>query len=108
MQQAALLSQLPLTTLKMHQLQLIRGTRMAQEYVECPNDFSLFSLDEYIETVVDYVERLRPDIVLERFASQSPKELLIAPDWGIKNHEIVEKVKRLMRERDTWQGKFYR
>ena len=108
MQQAALLSQLPLTTLKMHQLQLIRGTRMAQEYVECPNDFSLFSLDEYIETVVDYVERLRPDIVLERFTSQSPKELLIAPDWGIKNHEIVEKVKRLMRERDTWQGKFYR
>lgn len=108
MQQAAMLSQLPLTTLKMHQLQLIRGTRMAQEYVECPNDFSLFSLDEYIETVVDYVERLRPDIVLERFASQSPKELLIAPDWGIKNHEIVEKVKRLMRERDTWQGKFYR
>ena len=108
MQQAALLSQLPLTTLKMHQLQLIRGTRMAQEYVECPNDFSLFSLDEYIETVVDYVERLRPDIVLERFASQSPKELLIAPDWGIKNHEIVEKVKRLMRERDTWQGKFYK
>lgn len=108
MQQAALLSQLPLTTLKMHQLQLIRGTRMAQEYLECPNDFSLFSLDEYIETVVDYVERLRPDIVLERFASQSPKELLIAPDWGIKNHEIVEKVKRLMRERDTWQGKFYR
>ena len=108
MQQAALLSQLPLTTLKMHQLQLIRGTRMAQEYLESPNDFSLFSLDEYIETVVDYVERLRPDIVLERFASQSPKELLIAPDWGIKNHEIVEKVKRLMRERDTWQGKFYR
>lgn len=107
MQQAAELSQLPLTTLKLHQLQLIRGTRMAQEYAESPEDFSLFSLDDYIETVVDYVERLRPDIVLERFASQSPKELLIAPDWGVKNYELVEKVKRRMRERDTWQGKMF-
>ncbi|MBR5334669.1 MAG: TIGR01212 family radical SAM protein [Bacteroidaceae bacterium] len=107
MRQAAELSQLPLTTLKLHQLQIIRGTRMAQEYAEHPEEFSLFSLDEYIETVVDYIERLRPDIVLERFASQSPKELLIAPDWGIKNHELVDKVKRRMRERDTWQGKLY-
>ena len=53
-------------------------------------------------------ERLRPDIVLERFASQSPKELRIAPDWGIKNHVIVDKVKRRMRERDTWQGKLFK
>ncbi len=108
MQQADELSKLPLTTLKLHQLQLIRGTRMAREYEECPDDFSLFSLEEYIETVVDYIERLRPDIVLERFASQSPKELLIAPDWGIKNYELVEKVKRRMRERDTWQGRLYK
>lgn len=107
MQQAATLSRLPLTTLKLHQLQLIRGTRMAAEYEERPQDFSLFTLDGYIETVVDYVERLNPSFVLERFASQSPKELLIAPDWGIKNYELVEKVKRRMRERDTWQGKLY-
>ena len=107
MRQASVLSELPLTTLKLHQLQLIRGTRMAQEYEECPDDFSLFALEDYIETVVDYVERLSPDIVLERFASQSPKELLIAPDWGIKNHELVDKVKRRMRERSTWQGRLY-
>lgn len=107
MEQASILSRLPLTTLKLHQLQLIRGTRMAQEFVEHPEDFSLFTLDEYIETAIDYVERLRPDIVLERFASQSPKELLIAPDWGIKNYELVEKIKRRMRERDTWQGRLY-
>ena len=106
-EQAAVISRLPLTTLKLHQLQLIRGTRMAQEYEEVPQDFSLFSLDDYVETVVDFVERLRPGIVLERFASSSPKELLIAPDWGIKNYELVEKVKRRMRERDTWQGKLY-
>lgn len=107
MQQASRLSQLPLTTLKLHQLQLIRGTRMAQEYEENPADFSLFSLEDYVETVVDFVERLSPHIVLERFASQSPKELLIAPDWGIKNYELVEMVKLRMRQRDTWQGKFF-
>ena len=107
MQQATELSRLPLTTLKLHQLQLIRGTRMAQEYHECPEEFSLFKLDDYIETVIDYIERLRPDIVLERFASQSPKELLIAPDWGLKNHELVDKIKRRMRERNAWQGRLY-
>ncbi|MBQ5817571.1 MAG: TIGR01212 family radical SAM protein [Bacteroidaceae bacterium] len=105
--QAQQLSELPITTLKLHQLQLIRGTRMAEEFDESPEDFHLFELDEYIEVVVDYLENLRPDIVVERFASQSPKELLIAPDWGLKNYELVEKIKRRMRERDTWQGKNY-
>ena len=107
MHQASILSQLPITTLKLHQLQLIRGTRMAKEYEESSDDFSLFALDDYIETVIDYIERLRPDIVLERFASQSPKELLIAPDWGVKNHELVDKVKRRMRERSTYQGRLF-
>lgn len=107
MHQASILSQLPITTLKLHQLQLIRGTRMAKEHEESPDDFSLFALDDYIETVIDYIERLRPDIVLERFASQSPKELLIAPDWGVKNHELVDKVKRRMRERSTYQGRLF-
>lgn len=105
--QARQLSELPITTLKLHQLQLIRGTRMADEFDESPEDFHLFELHEYIEVVVDYLENLRPDIVVERFASQSPKELLIAPDWGLKNYELVEKIKRRMRERDTWQGKNY-
>ena len=108
MQQAAKLSELPLTTLKLHQLQLIHCTRMAEEYALAPEEFSLFSVEDYIETVVDYVERLKPSMVLERFASQSPKELLIAPDWGLKNYELVEKIKRRMLERDTWQGKKYR
>ena len=80
---------------------------MAAEYAECPDDFSLFGVDDYIETVIDYIERLRPDLVLERFASQSPKELLIAPDWGLKNHELVDKIKRRMRERSTYQGRLF-
>lgn len=107
-EQAGLLSSLPLTTLKLHQLQLIKGTRMAAEYVENPSDFHLYSADEYIDLVIDYVEHLRPDMILERFVSQSPKELLIAPDWGLKNHEFTDKVKKRMRERNAWQGKRYK
>ena len=103
--QAERLSRLPLTTLKLHQLQLIKGTRMASEYEKTPELFHLYSVDEYIDLVIDYIEHLRPDLVLERFVSQSPKELLIAPDWGVKNYEFTEKVKKRMRERNAWQGK---
>ena len=59
------------------------------------------------DLVIDYVEHLRPNLVLERFVSQSPKELLIAPDWGLKNHEFTDKVKKRMRERGSYQGKCY-
>lgn len=105
MKQAEALSVLPLTTLKMHQLQLIRGTRMAHEYELHPEEFHLYDVDEYIDLVIDYVEHLRADLVLERFVSQSPRELLIAPDWGLKNHEFTDRVRRRMEERDSWQGK---
>ena len=106
--QAERLSRLPLTTLKLHQLQLIKGTRMASEYEKTPELFLLYSVDEYFDLVIDYIEHLRPDLVLERFVSQSPKELLIAPDWGVKNYEFTEKVKKRMRERNAWQGKYYK
>lgn len=106
--QAADISRLPLDTLKLHQLQLIRGTRMAREYEEQPEDFHLFQdVDEYIALVVDYIQRLRPDLVLERFVSQSPKELLIAPDWGLKNYEFNHRLQKRMKELDAWQGKLY-
>lgn len=107
-EQAGVLSKLPLTTLKLHQLQLIKGTRMAAEYEKTPANFHLYTADEYIDLVIDYIEHLRPDMVLERFVSQSPKELLIAPDWGLKNYEFTDKVKKRMKERDAWQGKYYK
>lgn len=107
-EQAGILSELPLTTLKLHQLQLIKGTRMAAEYEKTPANFHLYTADEYIDLVIDYIEHLRPDMVLERFVSQSPKELLIAPDWGLKNYEFTDKVKKRMREKDARQGKYYK
>lgn len=99
------LSELPLTTLKLHQLQLIRHTRMALEFERQPEDFHLFTVDEYIDLAIDFIERLDPAIALERFVSQSPKELLIAPDWGLKNYEFTARVNRRLAERDSWQGK---
>lgn len=99
------LSPLPLTTLKLHQLQLIRHTQMAHEYEEKPEDFTLFPVEEYVELVIDFLEKTNPSFVLERFISQSPKELLIAPDWGLKNYEFTEKINRRLSERNTYQGR---
>lgn len=105
LQHAAVVSQLPVTTLKLHQLQLIKNTCMAKEFACNPSAFHLYTADEYIELVIDFMERLNPLIVVERFVSQSPKELLIAPDWGLKNFEFTAKVNKRIQERNTWQGK---
>ena len=105
--EAARLSALPLDTLKIHQLQLIRGTRMAEEFVARPDDFHLYTADEYINTVIDFVRMLRPDLVLERFVSQSPSSLLAVPGWGLKNHEFVARLHRRMEERNAFQGDKY-
>lgn len=105
--EAGILSDLPLTMLKLHQLQLVKGTQMAEEFAACPDNFHLFSADEYIDLVIDFIERLRPDLILERFVSQSPSSLLAIPGWGLKNHEFVAKVRHRMEERDAWQGKHY-
>lgn len=104
---ASVLSSLPLTTLKIHQLQLIKGTRMADEYAADKDGFHLFTAEEHVSLVVDFVERLRPDIILERFVSQSPKSLLAVPGWGLKNYEFTELVRRRMSEKQTFQGRMY-
>lgn len=105
---AYVLSQLPLTTLKLHQLQIIRGTAMAKEFRLLPESFHLFGLDEYVDLCVSFAERLNPGIYIERFTSQSPKKLLIAPAWDQKNYVVTEKIMRRFRERNTWQGRLYR
>ncbi len=104
MEQANIISQLPVENLKLHQLQIHRGTAMAGQYEEQPEKFQLFSVGEYVDLVVDYLERLNPAIVVERFVSQSPDGLLIAPRWGLKNFEFVAKVDKRLKERETWQG----
>jgi uncharacterized protein len=105
--QAEAVSRLPVDNLKLHQLQIHRRTVMARQYAQNPDAFHLFTQDGYTEAVVDYLERLDPRISVERFTSQAPPGLLVAPAWGIKNHAFTAKIDRLLEERDTWQGKFF-
>jgi hypothetical protein len=105
LQHAITLSQLPISVLKLHQLQIIRGTAMAKQYEQHPEWFHLTTIENYINVVIDFLELLSPSIAMERFASQSPHALLITPDWGTKNHEFVVKLQRRMEERNTYQGK---
>lgn len=102
--QANIISALPIDILKLHQLQIIRGTQLAAEYERKP--FNLYTADEYIDLCRRYIERLRPDMVLERFVSQSPKELLVAPKWGLKNYEFANRFVNYMKRMDSWQGKY--
>ena len=104
--QADIVSSLPIDILKLHQLQIIRGTQLAAEYERQP--FGLYTADEYIDLCRRYIERLRPDMVLERFVSQSPKELLVAPKWGLKNYEFANRFVNYMKRMNSWQGKHAR
>lgn len=101
------LNELPISTLKLHQLQIIRNTRMALEMEKDPDSIHLYNAAEYADLVIDFLEKLRPDMAVERFVSQSPKELLIAPDWGLKNYEFTNLVENKMRKQGNYQGRYY-
>lgn len=85
-------SRLPIDCIKFHQLQIVRGTRLASDYLSGRQPLTLFDVDEYIDLCVEIVSRIRKDIAIERFVSQSPDNLLIAPRWGLKNYEFTHKL----------------
>ncbi|MCB0429666.1 MAG: TIGR01212 family radical SAM protein [Flavobacteriales bacterium] len=102
------LSQLPIHAVKLHHLQIIRKTIMEKQYKLHPEWFPAFTPESYVELVVDFLERLRPDITVERFMAQAPPGLLVAPQWGgLKNHEMISRVEKHLEARDTFQGKLY-
>ncbi|MFA6125887.1 MAG: TIGR01212 family radical SAM protein [Bacteroidales bacterium] len=101
------ISLLPLNMLKIHQLQIIRGSRMEADFVASPDDFATFSADSYVDLIVRFLELLNPSIVVERFASASPPELIAGKRWGLKNFEIVAKIEKEMISRKTWQGRLF-
>lgn len=103
--QASVISSLPLNILKVHQLQVIRGTKLARMYSEKP--FHLYSVDEYIHLIGEYIRHLRSSLVLERFVSQSPKELLIAPKWGLKNYEFTNLLNNYFKKNGIYQGELF-
>lgn len=98
------ISSLPLTSLKLHQLQLIKHTRMAAQLKEMPELFHLYGIDEYIDLCIDFLELLNPDFYIERFVSQSPESLLAVPGWGLKNCEFTAQFNKRIRERGSFQG----
>lgn len=108
LESAAIVSSLGLFSIKLHQLQILKGTELEKLYMTSPEKFQLFELAEYIDIVIDFCERLHPDLYIERFAGEVPPRFLVAPDWGlIRYDQVLEKIHRRFAERKTWQGKFF-
>ncbi|PLW97570.1 MAG: TIGR01212 family radical SAM protein [Marinilabiliales bacterium] len=109
MSEASVLSELPLDTVKFHQLQIVKDTIMAEEYINRPEEFKLFELDEYLQHMADFLTLLRPDIVIERIAGEVPPAFLLEPPrWKIRYDQVLQKLEKLMMEQDLWQGKSYK
>ena len=107
LEHAVKISSLPINTLKIHHLQIVKGTVMAVQFKRSPETFSFMSLDEYIDLVVDFLEILNPEIIVERFFSESPARMLIHPKYGLKNFEVKHLVEKRLIERNTRQGQLY-
>lgn len=108
MNEAAVISALPLKTVKFHQLQIIEGTVMEHEYKNNPADFDLFTWDEYREFFIKFLERLRPGIIVERFTGESRQGMIKNPGWGnLRSEEMLRLFEQRMEELDTWQGRLY-
>ena len=100
------INSLPLRSVKFHQLQIVKGTRMEKEYAVCPEDFVRFSLEEYLDFFVDMLERLRPDLFIERFVGEVPPRFVNETPWGlIRNVELLRLLEQRLDSRATWQGR---
>jgi len=103
LKEAEILNKLPVKLIKLHHLQIIEKTLLAQLYARTP--FPLFEYENYLQFVAQFISHLRPEIVIQRFFTETPKSYLIAPIWGKRSAEIVMDMQRYMHEADLWQGK---
>lgn len=102
------ISSLPLHSVKFHQLQIVKGTAMEREYAEHPERFEQFSLDEYLDFMTDMLERLRPDLYIERVAGEVPPRFVGESRWGmVRNFQILHMLDERMEKRDARQGRLY-
>lgn len=100
------LNSLPLDSVKFHQLQIIKGTRMEEEFRQFPERFVTWTLDEYIDFFIDFLERLRPDLMIERFAGEVPPRFVNSTPWGlVRNVELLRMLESRLSERGTRQGR---
>ena len=108
LESCSLINSLPIRSIKFHQLQIVKGTRMEKEYAEHPEDFERFMLDEYLDFFADILERLRPDLYIERIAGEVPPRFVSETPWGlIRNAELLHMLDARLDERDTWQGRLF-
>lgn len=107
LEHARKVSELPLNTLKIHHLQIVKHTMMAFQYKTTPEMFTFLDLDDYINLVVDFVELLNPNIIIERFFSESPSRMLIYPKYGLKNFEVKHLVESRLEKRGAMQGRLF-
>lgn len=106
--QCSFISSLPLHSVKFHQLQLVKGTRIEKEFADVPQDFLRLDLPEYLDLVVDILERLRPDLYIERVAGEVPPRFVNETQWGlIRNFQILHLLDDCLSGRDTWQGRLF-
>jgi radical SAM protein (TIGR01212 family) len=108
LEQASILSKLPLDNIKFHQLQIIKDTAMEKQYLQDPSFFNLFSLEEYVDFIVRFLEKLNPAFVVERFTGEVPPRFLASPNWGLlRNDQIVIMIEKELEKRNIWQGKLF-
>ncbi len=108
LKEAQIISKLPLNTVKFHQLQIIRNTKMAEDFKKKPSDFYRFSLEDYTEFIISFIENLNPEIVIERFAGEVPPGFIAGPGWGqIRNDQILNIIEKKLVNKNTWQGKLF-
>lgn len=106
--QCRFISSLPLHSVKFHQLQIVKGTRIEKEFAQVPQDFLRLSLPDYLDMVIDILERLRPDLYIERVAGEVPPRFVNETQWGlIRNFQILYLLDERLSERNTWQGRLY-
>ena len=103
--QAERINSLPLDTVKFHQLQLFRGTALAAEYDACPERFRFRTVDEFLDLFVEILRRLRPDLVIERFAGEAPPRYHHIEGWGlIRNETLMAMLDAKLERCGAYQG----
>jgi len=104
--EAVEISKLPLKSIKIHQFQLIKGTVVESMYNSNKDLFKMYSLEEYVDLVIDFLERLNPNIMIERLSGEVPPKYLVLNSFGlIRSNKILSIIEKRMEDKDTWQGK---
>jgi radical SAM protein (TIGR01212 family) len=104
---AKIISSLPLNNIKLHQMQIIKETAVAEEYKKNPGGFYIFNFDEYIDFIVNYLELLNPAFIVERIAGEVPPRYNSGIQWGLRYDQILSLLEKRLEEKNTWQGRLY-